>query len=68
MAMARRAPAGVVGDLLDDAGPADDMDGDDEQFSVDAERKAAFQEMCQAIRDGDDEAAWAAFQELGELE
>lgn len=32
-----------------------------------AEHKAAFKEMCAAIRDGDDDAAYKAYQECQEL-
>lgn len=67
---ARKAPmmgGSVVGDLTGaEDMPPDDMGAEDE-FSAEAEQKAAFVDMCAAIRDGDDEAAWKAFQELREL-
>jgi hypothetical protein len=71
MAKPKRPSMGgsVIGDLTGAGGdmpPEEDAPTEDE-FSPDAEAKAAFAEMCQAIRDGDDEAAWAAFQEASEL-
>lgn len=40
----------------------------EDDFGPDAEHKAAFMEMCAAIREGDDEAAWAAYQECKALD
>jgi len=74
MAMAKpKRPSMGGGSVIDDltgaggGAPPEDEAPMEEEFSPDAEAKAAFADMCQAIRDGDDEAAWTAFQEASEL-
>lgn len=72
MAMAKRGMGGgdrAMGALLGDAaGPmGDEAAMGDEEFPVEDEAKGAFLEMAAAIREGDDEAAWEAFQEFREL-
>ncbi len=39
----------------------------EDEYSPDAEHKAAFLEMCEALRAGDDAAAWEAYQACKEL-
>jgi hypothetical protein len=58
------AAAGGMGE--DPMSPA--MPSEEDEYSPDAEHKAAFLDMCRAIREGDDEAAWAAYQECKELD
>lgn len=64
MAMGKRLLDEAVGGL--DEEPMPPMEDEDE-YSPDAEHKAAFMEMCEAIRAGDDAAAWEAYQACKEL-
>lgn len=54
---------GMLAEALGSHGaPVEDEDGLDEDVSEDEDKKAAFLEMCQAIKSGDFETAWEAWQ------
>lgn len=66
MAMRRATLDAAVEGMGDEPLPAPAAPpGDD--YGPDAEHKAAFLEMCEAIRAGDDETAWEAYQTCKEL-
>jgi hypothetical protein len=61
---------GLADELMSDA--AGSMSDDEEteegaEYEPGSEHKAAFLDMCAAIRDGDDDAAWKAYQACQEL-
>lgn len=65
----KRAGGGIAEGLLKEAageaageGEAEEM-AEEEEYDSDSAMKDAFLEMAKAIRDGDDEAAFAAYQE-----
>jgi len=70
--LGKRTMDAAIGAMGDDPMPDSrrgrgmDPMGEDE-YSPDAAHKDAFLEMCRAIREGDDESAWAAWQECKEL-
>lgn len=64
MAMGKRLLEEAVGEMGEEPMPPSERS---EAYSPDAEHKAAFFDMCEAIRNGDNEAAWEAYQACKEL-
>lgn len=67
MALGKRLLDAAVKGMGDEPMPEPAPMGEGEDYGPDAEHKAAFLEMCEAIRAGDDEAAWEAYQTCKEL-
>lgn len=60
---------GLMDDAMGEMGPMPSKKAPmtEDEYSPEGEHKAAFLEMCEAIRAGDDKAAWLAYQECMEL-
>lgn len=58
--------AKLMGEAAGDE-PESDSETESEEYSPDEEHKRAFMDMAKAIKAGDFEAAWSAYQECREL-